>query len=235
MKILCTICVRGGSKSVKNKNIKLINNKPLIYYSIQQAKKSNLFEDIVISTDSKKIQNISKSFGITNFFLRPKFLATSSAPKIPVIRHALYEAERYYKKKYDYIVDLDATSPLRLVKDIKNAFNLFLKNNSNLLFSVNESRVNPYFNAVEVKKNNNIKPVKKLGHTLKRRQDAPKVYDLNASIYIWKRKTLVSSNSLFVKKNSIYIMPPERGHDVDTINDFKIVSYLMKNEIFRKI
>ena len=71
MKILCTICVRGGSKSVRNKNIKLINNKPLIYYSIQQAKKSNLFEDIVNSTDSKKIQNISKPFGITNFFLRP--------------------------------------------------------------------------------------------------------------------------------------------------------------------
>ena len=63
---------------------------------------TNLFEDIVISTDSKKIQNISKPFGITNFFLRPKFLATSSAPKIPVIRHALYEAERYYKKKFTY-------------------------------------------------------------------------------------------------------------------------------------
>ena len=118
MKILCTICVRGGSKSVKNKNIKLINNKPLIYYSIQQAKKSNLFEDIVISTDSKKIQNISKSFGVKNFFLRPRFLSTSSAPKIPVIRHALYKAERHYKKKYDYIIDLDATSPLRLVDDM---------------------------------------------------------------------------------------------------------------------
>ena len=235
MKILCTICVRGGSKSVKDKNIKLINNKPLIYYSIEHAKKSNLFEDIVISTDSKKIQNISKSFGIKNFFLRPKFLSTSSAPKIPVIRHALYEAERYYKKKYDYIIDLDVTSPLRLVEDIKKAFSKFLKENSNLLFSVNESRVNPYFNSVEVKKDKAIRPVKKLGYTLKRRQDAPKVYDLNASIYIWKRKTLVSSNSLFVKKNSIYIMPPERGYDVDTISDFKIVSYLMKNEIFRKI
>ena len=230
MKILCTICVRGGSKSVKDKNIKLINNKPLIYYSIKHAKKSNLFEDIVISTDSKKIQNISKSFGIKNFFLRPKFLSTSSAPKIPVIRHALYEAERYYKKKYDYIVDLDVTSPLRLVEDIKKAFSKFLKENSNLLFSVNESRVNPYFNSVEVKKDKAIRPVKKLGYTLKRRQDAPKVYDLNASIYIWKRKTLVSSNSLFVKKNSMYIMPPERGYDVDTISDFKIVSYLMKNE-----
>ncbi len=235
MKILCTICVRGGSKSVKNKNIKLINNKPLIYYSIQQAKKSNLFEDIVISTDSKKIQNISKSFGVKNFFLRPRFLSTSSAPKIPVIRHALYKAERHYKKKYDYIIDLDVTSPLRLVDDIKKAFNKFLKENSNLLFSVNESRVNPYFNSVEVKKDKVIKPVKKLGYILKRRQDAPKVYDLNASIYIWKRKTLISSNSLFVKKNSIYIMPPERGYDVDSMNDFKIVSYLMKNEIFRKI
>ena len=75
--------------------------------------------------------------------------------------------------------------------------------------------------------------VKNLGYKIKRRQDAPKVYDLNASIYIWKRKTLISKDTLFVKKNSMYIMPNNRGYEVDTESDFKIVSYLMKNDIFR--
>ena len=235
MKILCTICIRAGSTSVKNKNIKLINNKPLAYYTIAHAKKSRIFEDIVVSTDSKKIQKITNNYGIKNFFLRPKKLATSKFPKVPVIRHALRQAEKFYNKKYDLIIDLDVTSPLRLVKDIQLALKHFIKNKSNLLFSVNESRINPYFNSVEIKKNKSIKPIKKLGYKIKRRQDAPKVYDLNASIYIWKRKTLIATDSLFVKKNSMYIMPETRGYEVDTENDFKIVSYLMKNDIFRKI
>lgn len=235
MKILCTICVRGGSKSVKNKNIKPINGKPLVYYTIKQAKNSGVFEDIVVSTDSKKIQKITSHYGIKNFFLRPKNLSKNTSPKVPVIRHALKQAENFYKKKYDYIMDLDVTSPLRLVKDIKLSLKKFLKKNSNILFSVNESRINPYFNSVEIKKNKSIKPVKKLGHVLKRRQDAPKVYDLNASIYIWKRKTLLSTDTLFVKKNTIYIMPDERGREIDSKADFKIVSYLLKNELFKKI
>tara|TARA_B110000967_G_C18700508_1_gene467586 strand:- start:94 stop:801 length:708 start_codon:yes stop_codon:yes gene_type:complete len=235
MKILCTICVRAGSSTVKNKNIKLINNKPLVYYTIAQAKKSHIFEDIVVSTDSKIIQKITSKYGIKNFFLRPKHLSTSKSPKVPVVRHSLRQAEKFYKKKYDIIIDLDVTSPLRLIKDIKLAVKQFIKNKSNLLFSVNHSRINPYFNSVEVKKDKSIKPLKTLGYIIKRRQDAPKVYDLNASIYIWKRKTLLSTDSLFVKKNSIYIMPEDRGYEVDTKNDFKIVSYLMKNDIFRKI
>lgn len=235
MKILCTICIRAGSTSVKNKNIKIINKKPLVYYTIAQAKKSNMFEDIVVSTDSKKFQKITNKYGIKNFFLRPKRLSTSKSPKIPVIRHALNQAEKFYNKKYDLIVDLDVTSPLRVVKDIKLALKYFIKSKANLLFSVNESRINPYFNSVEVKKDGSIKPIKNLGYKIKRRQDAPKVYDLNASIYIWKRKTLISEDSLFVKKNSMYIMPSDRGYEVDTENDFKIVKYLMKNDIFKKI
>jgi len=235
MKILCTICVRGGSKTLKNKNIKKINNKPLIYYTIKQAQKSKLFHRIVVSTDSKKIQKIVEAYGIKNFFLRPKHLSTSKSPKIPVIRHAMKQSERFYIEKYDYTVDLDATSPLRLISDIKNSLKKIVSLKSDLLFSVNESRVNPYFNSVVVGKNKIIKPLKKLGYNLKRRQDAPKAYDINASIYIWKRKTLLNSDTLFVKKNAIYNMPNSRGLDIDTANDFKIVNFLMKNEIFRKI
>jgi len=235
MKILCTICIRSGSTSVKNKNIKKINNKPLVFYTIDQAKKSELFEDIVISTDSIKFQKITSKFGIKNFFLRPKKLASSKSPKIPVIRHCLQQAERYYKKKYDAIIDLDATSPLRLVDDIRLAYRKFLKTKSDILFSVNESKVNPYFNSVELRKNKSIRPVKTLGYKIKRRQDAPKVYDLNASIYIWNRSTLLKSDSLFVKKNSIYIMPEERGKEIDTPLDFKIINFIMKNGLYKKI
>ena len=99
MNILCTICARKGSKGVKNKNITIINNKHLIYYTILQAKKSKIFDDIVLSTDSKKFQKIAKKYGLNSFFLRPKKLSTSNIPKIPVIRHALFKSENFYKKK----------------------------------------------------------------------------------------------------------------------------------------
>tara|TARA_B100000315_G_C14525801_1_gene563764 strand:- start:430 stop:1137 length:708 start_codon:yes stop_codon:yes gene_type:complete len=235
MKILCTICARGGSTGVKNKNIKFLNGKPLIYYTIKIAQKSKLFEDIVVSTDSEKILKISEHYGVKNFFLRPKKLSTNRAPKIPVIKHALLKAEKYYNKKYDYIIDLDATTPLRVILDIKKAFNKIIKSKSDLLISVNNTRANPYFNSIELKKNKTFKPIKNLGHKLKRRQDSPKVFDINASIFIWKRKTLLRSDTYYVKRNSIYVMPEERSYDIDTKNDFKIVSYLMKNELYRKI
>ena len=122
MKILCTICARKGSKGVKNKNLKTINKKPLIFYSIDQAKKSKLFKKIVISTDSKKIKNYVKKLGIDCWFLRPAKLATDKSSKIPAIQHALIKAEEYYKQKFDTIVDLDVTSPLRNVSDIKKHY-----------------------------------------------------------------------------------------------------------------
>ena len=103
----------------------------------------------MLSTDSKKFQKIAKKYGLNSFFLRPKKLSTSNIPKIPVIRHALFKSENFYKKKYDYIVDLDVSSPLRTASDIKKAFNKLIKTKSNALFSVNNPRRNPYYNVVE--------------------------------------------------------------------------------------
>ena len=230
MNILCTICARKGSKGVKNKNIITINNKHLIYYTILQAKKSKIFDDIVVSTDSKKFQKIAKKYGLNSFFLRPKKLSTSKIPKIPVIRHALNKSENFYKKKYDYIVDLDVSSPLMSTSDIKKAFNKFIKTKSNALFSVNNPRRNPYYNVVEYKKNKIFKPVKNLKHPINSRQTAPKVYDMNASIHIWKRKALLKNDTIFMKNNTIFLMPDNRGHDIDSKNDLKIVSYFLKNK-----
>ena len=225
--ILCTICVRSGSKGVKNKNIKKIKGKPLIYYTLNQARKSKLFNNIVISTDSEKILEYSKKKKNIDRIKRPKNLAKDDSPKIPVIRHCLIEMEKRYKKKYDLIFDLDVTSPLRKIYDLKKALNKMIRNKSDNLFSVCLSKRNPYFNAVEFKKNK-IKPIKNLMKQITSRQNAPVVYDMNASIYIWKRITLLNSNTVFQKRTSIYIMPEERSLDIDTPLDFKIVEFLLR-------
>lgn len=225
--ILCTICARGGSKGVPNKNIKLINEKPLIYYTINQALKSKIFDHIVISTDSQKTANEAKKMGLDVWFLRPAEFATDNSSKMPAIRHALLESEKHFKKKFDVIVDLDVTSPLRKVEDIKNAYKQFQDSKANILISGSKSKKNPYFNMVELV---NEKPhvVKKLDNQPYRRQDAPVTYDMNASIYIWKKEAILSSDKLFGSKTSLYVMPEERSIDIDNPLDFEIVEYLLK-------
>ena len=228
MSILCTLCMRGGSKGIKGKCTKLINNKPLFFYTLNQLKKISFIDNIVISTDSKKIFNLTKKYGVHNWFLRSKNLSRDNSPKIPVIRDALLRSESYYKKKFDTIIDLDVTSPLRKEHDIKKSYKEFIDKKADILFSVTKSKKNPYFNMVEIKKNK-VNLIKK-NNFINRRQDAPKVYDMNASIYIWKRKSLLINNTLFTKKTIIYEMPEERSIDIDTMLDFKIVEFLIKNK-----
>ncbi len=228
MNILCTICARSNSQGVKNKNFKKLNGKPLIYYSIKQAQKSKIFSNIVISTDSNKIAKYSNKMGVKCFFKRPKKLSTNKSPKVPAIQHALLESENYHKKKYDIILDLDVSSPLRRVSDIRNSLNLFNKKKASILLTGCKSRKSPYYNVVEIK-NKKVKRVKLSRKKIFRRQDTPKTYDLNASIYIWKRNSLINFKSFYDKKTIIYEMPQERSFDIDSITDFKIAEVLMKN------
>ena len=123
---LCTICMRGGSKGVSGKNLREMHGKPLMAYTIEQALHSGLFEHVMVSTDSQKIAKTAKTFGAEAWFLRPAEMATDTASKLPAARHAFLEAEKYYGQQFDVLVDLDATSPLRHVEDIKNAYQQFL-------------------------------------------------------------------------------------------------------------
>lgn len=227
-KILCTICARGGSKGVKNKNIEEINAKPLIAYTIEQAQQSLLFEHIVISTDSDDIAEVAKKYGAEVFFKRSKEMASDHAGKLDVIRDAFVRSEEHYKKKYDYLIDLDATAPLRDVDDIINSFHQFLKDDNDNLITAMPSRRSPYFNLVEVNKDGEIYLSKNLDNAILRRQDAPKSYDMNASIYIWKRDTILNDKSLFLKKTGLYIMSEERSIDIDTPLDFEFVEFLIR-------
>ena len=245
MKIICTICVRGNSKGVVNKALKNIQGIPLIGITIKQALSSKLFDEVIVSTDSKKIQKTAIKFGAKSWFLRPKILSNDYSSKILAIRHAFMQSEKYFKKNFDICVDLDITSPLRNIDDIKKALKLFLKNKKiKNLFSVCDARRNPYFNMVEVK-NRKVSIVKKYKkkNNLKnnltsssrwssfyRRQSAPKVFDMNASIYIWRRSRLLKSNALFSKDTGIFLMPQERSIDIDSYFDFFLVKQILKNE-----
>ncbi len=228
--ILCTICARGGSKGVKNKNIKELHGKPLIAYTIEQAKASGLFEHIVISTDSDDIANIAIQYGAEVFFKRSEEMASDTAGKLGVIKDAFIRSEKYYSKIFDYLIDLDATAPLRSIEDIINSFNQFKENDNDNLITAMPSRRSPYFNLVEQDKKGKVYLSKKLDSVIVRRQDAPKSYDMNASVYIWRRDAILNENSLFLKNTGLYVMPEERSIDIDNELDFKFVEFLMKEK-----
>jgi len=225
--VLCTICARGGSKGVKNKNIRELAGKPMIAHTILQAKESGLFDHIVISTDSDTIADVSAQYGAEVFFKRSDEMASDTAGKLDVIEDAFLRSEAHYSKKFDYLIDLDATAPLRDTVDIIHAFEQFIKDDNDNLITAMPSRRSPYFNLVEVDKTGKVSLSKTLDGSVVRRQDAPKSYDMNASIYIWKRDTLLNKTSIFLEKTGLYVMPEERSVDVDSELDFKIVEYLM--------
>ncbi len=190
--IYCTICARGGSKGVAKKNIKKIDNKALIFYTIDTAIKSKIFDRIILSTDSVEILNLcKKEKKIETFFLRKKSLSTNTSGKIHAIRDAVVKSEHYFNEKCNYVCDLDVTSPLRNINDVIKSYKKFKKNNFDNLFTVSRSRKNPYFNMIELNKEKKVKLVKKLKSVLFRRQDAPTVYEMNASIYFWKKKNII--------------------------------------------
>ena len=226
--VLCTICARGGSKGVKNKNIKELNGKPVIAYTIEQAKESGLFDHIVISTDSDDIAKIAKEYGAEVFFKRSAEMASDTAGKLEVIRDAFVRSEEHYNTSFDYLIDLDATAPLRNVEDIQNSYKQFLDNKNCNLLTAMPSRRNPYFNLIEVDNSGLVTLSKTLDSRIIRRQDAPKCYDMNASIYIWDRNTILNEKSLFMPKTGLYVMPEERSIDIDTPLDFEFVEFLMR-------
>lgn len=227
--ILCTICARGGSKGVPNKNIRELSGKPLIAHTIEQAVSTKFIDRVVVSTDAEKIANIARQYGAEVPFLRPQSLATDDAPKLPVIQHAV----RYYIEnlnfKPDYVIDLDPTSPLRISDDIEKCLNLIMNDfNCDSVITGYRSNKNPYFNMVEIDPKGFAYLSKKTEKQVIRRQDAPIVYAMNASIYVWKTEVLLNQTRIVSGKMKLIEMPKERSIDIDTGIDFKLVELIMR-------
>ncbi len=228
MKRLCTICARGGSKGVLNKNIRELLGKSLIGYSIETALEAKIFDHIVVSTDSDKIAETSVNFGAEVFFQRPPEIATDTAAKIPVIRHALVESEKHYGVAFDIITDMDATSPLRNAEDVVNCVRLLEDKKYGNVITAMPARRSPYFNLVELDSEGRVSLSKKPDKPIVRRQDAPACFDMNASIYVWKRAALLEREGLFHPDTGLYVMPEERSIDIDSELDFEFVEFIMR-------
>lgn len=226
---LCTICARGGSKGVLNKNIRLLMDKPLIVHTLDQARAANIFDAIAVSSDSDEILRVASKWGCNYVIKRPAELATDEAPKLPAIRHCVSEAERLTDTIYDTLVDLDATSPLRTPEDIRQAVDLLEGGQAGNVITVMPSRRSPYFNMVEIGEDGAVRLSKSPGENIYRRQDAPKCYDMNASIYVWNRESLFGRETIFNADTRAYVMPEERSIDIDSELDFLFVEFLMKN------
>lgn len=227
MKRLCTICARGGSKGVKGKNIRPLAGKPLIAHSIEQARASGLFDAIAVSSDSQEILAIADRYGADHLVRRPDALATDTAAKLPVIRHCVAHVEQLLGRRFDTLVDLDATSPLRSQQDIAGAVALLETSDAGNVLTAMPARRSPYFNLVEIDADGAVTLAKPLPTAVARRQDAPKCYDMNASIYVWRRAVLFDAPSLFNADTRLFVMPEERSIDIDSELDFQFVAFLM--------
>lgn len=226
MKILCTICARAGSKGVANKNLRLINNKPLIVYSIEQAIATKLFDQIVVSSDSKEIREVALANGATFCVDRPAELATDTAPKLPAIKHCVENAEGKFGQ-FEVIIDLDATAPLRESSDIIGALELLQSAKADNVITGTPAHRSPYFNLVETDANGVVSLSKPPANVVARRQDSPQCFDMNASIYVWRRQALFANENLFTSNTRLFVMPRERSLDIDSQADFEMVEWMM--------
>jgi CMP-N-acetylneuraminic acid synthetase len=203
---------------------------PLIAHTIQQAQESNLFDAIAVSSDSQDILNTAGQYGVKILIRRPAELATDTAPKMPVVKHCVLAAEAATKKQYAVVVDLDPTSPLRNAQDIAEAVALLENRNVTNVVTAAPSRKSPYFNLIELNAAGFVQLSKPLSRQIDRRQDAPRCYDMNASIYVWKRDRLLECESVFNADTLLYVMPEERSIDIDSETDFVFVEFLMQKQ-----
>jgi CMP-N,N'-diacetyllegionaminic acid synthase len=228
MKRLCTICARGGSKAVKGKNLRPLLGRPLIAHSLTQARASGLFDLIAVSSDAREILAVSQQYGADLLIERPPELATDTAAKLPAIRHAVVAAEAHAQQRYDTLVDLDATSPLRLPEDIRAAVALLETAACRSVITGATARRSPYFNLVERRRDGSVALSKAADPPVVRRQDAPACFDMNAAIYVWRRDAFLAEPRVFYDDTQLYEMPHERSVDLDSELDFTYIEFLMQ-------
>lgn len=230
MKLLFTICGRAGSKGIKNKNVKNFLDKPLALYTLSvidlYLKKSEYSADIVVNTDSEDLMEIfnNNSLYSVDIIERAPELAGDNVAKVDVIQNCL-EIMEEKNGSYDLIIDLDITSPLRTVKDLDDMIEKKLNTDYDLIFSVTDARRNPYFNMVMETEHGYDRVIKSNFNT---RQEAPVIYDMNASIYVYSREFLQRKIGLFEGKCGIHKMFDTGVLDLDHENDMFLMEVIAK-------
>ena len=225
MTTIATICARGGSRGVPGKNIRLLAGHPLLAYTIAAARSCAGIDRVIVSTDSEAIADVARRYGADVPFRRPAELATDTAAKVPELQHAIRSIEAQ-GTPVDLVVDLDPTCPLRTSQEIEACWRLVQTPETDIVFTVTPARKNPYFNMVELV-GGYARVCKAVDRPVVRRQDAPAVFEMNASIYAWTRPYLLQDGRVLGARSRVVEMPAERSHDIDSELDFAFLEFLV--------
>ncbi|WP_026882561.1 cytidylyltransferase domain-containing protein [Clostridium akagii] len=225
-KVIAIIPARGGSKGVPRKNIKDLNGKPLIAYTIEEAKKSKYIDRIIVSTEDGEIAKVSKEYGAEIPYLRPYELAQDNSPTIDCIINMIDLLKEKQKYTPDYVCLLQCTSPLRNYEDIDGTIKKAIDLNVDGAVSICESEVNPYW--TNILHGDKLKYFLDDGKKITRRQDLPKIYRVNGAVYVIKTDILLEQRTFETENITGYIMDNGNSVDIDTEIDFKLAELLMK-------
>lgn len=232
MNILFTICGRAGSKGIKNKNIRDFLGAPLPYYSLAAIdmylnKDKDINADVVVNTDSKELIELfnKNKMRKVDTIERSEELSTDNAPKVAVILDCLVQMEEKNNCKYDMVVDLDITSPLRTINDVSNLIKKQIETKCDVAFSVTSARRNPYFNMV-MKIGKGYKRV--IETNFNTRQEAPEIFDMNASMYAYSPQFLRMGKDVLDGYCEIIEMYDTGILDLDRENDFELMEVIGK-------
>lgn len=231
MSLVCTICARGGSKGVVGKNARDLLGRPVLAWSIAQARETGLFDAIAFSSDSDALLDAALKAGADITVRRPDEMATDTAPKLPAIRHCLEQAIAQMGTTPEIFVDLDVTSPLRLPSDITGAVALLRESGARNVITGAPARRSPYFNLVEQRADGSVGLSKSANPPVTRRQDAPRCFDMNASIYVWRVAPFLEQPAVFYPDTRLFEMPEERSIDIDSDLDFALVELLLRQRL----
>ena len=226
--ILGVTLARGGSKGIKNKNLAKIKGKPLIYYTIKEAKKTQELTKYIVSTDSIKIKKIAQSFKAEVPFLRPKKFSKDNSSSASALKHALLECERIFNIRFDFIVELMATNPLKSTLDIKNVIKILIKNKADSVIAVNQLFDHHPARIKKIVKGRLYDFAVKEKLESRRQDLKPNAYVRSGSIYAMSRNYVMSGKRYFSGKSFAYILPMERTINIDDKNDLIIAKNKIK-------
>lgn len=227
MKVVGLIFARGGSKGLPGKNIRPLAGKPLIAWSIEQARAVHRIGRIIVSTDSEEIAGVARAYGAEVPFMRPSHLAQDDSPEWMAWRHALEYLKHNEGGMPDAMVSLPATAPLRLPVDIEHCLDEYEKGDIDMVITVTEAHRSPYFNMVKKNSDGTVGLVIPPATGISRRQDAPVVYDMTTVAYVADPGFVLSHQGVFEGRVRAVIVPAERALDIDTPLDFQIAECLM--------
>ena len=229
MTTVAFIFARGGSKGLPGKNIRPLCGKPLIAWSIERALVVERIDRVIVSTDSDEIATISKQYGAEVPFIRPADLAMDESPEWLAWRHGLEYLKEDTGAMPEFMVSLPATAPLRFAIDINSCIDEYEKGSSDMVITVTDAHRSPYFNMVKENSDGSYGLVNTPPLTVKRRQDAPMVYDMATVCYVANSEFVMLHDSIFEGRVRAVHVPIERAIDIDTLLDFQIAEVLLSN------